>query len=189
MKRCRRCGRNYTDISLNFCLEDGELLMQESASNEPDTLFHKEPPTRFADESPTVMMNQARVTNETRWPEHAGNSDRQSQPAAWQPSQQQMFAPLAQHARPDQTLAIVSLCLGAAAMTVGWCCSAGLLLSPASIVTGIIALTLNKKDPQRYSGRGLAIGGIVAGGLYIVLYIALMLVYGAALLLGPALGG
>jgi len=37
MKSCPKCSRAYTDETLNFCLEDGEWLVAESESNEPQT--------------------------------------------------------------------------------------------------------------------------------------------------------
>lgn len=47
MKTCPKCGKTYSDPSLNFCLEDGSIL------NQTDT--GKIPP-------PTVMMNDPRRT-------------------------------------------------------------------------------------------------------------------------------
>jgi len=60
MKQCPRCKQTYSDENLNFCLEDGELL----------TVFGYEPPaSRYVDEPPpTVMLNEARVTNPANWP-------------------------------------------------------------------------------------------------------------------------
>ena len=85
---------------------------------------------------------------------------------------------------PNQTLAIVSLCLGIASVTIGWCCYIGVLLSPAAMITGFIALGQIKKDPQRNAGRGLAIGGIVTGLVYLGIMLLLIIIYGAAIFLG-----
>jgi TolB-like protein len=49
MKRCQKCGANYSDETLNFCLEDGEWLVK---NNEPATVVlptsagHSEAATR-----------------------------------------------------------------------------------------------------------------------------------------------
>ena len=37
MKNCPKCGRSYTDKTLNFCLEDGEWLLGNTDINEPVT--------------------------------------------------------------------------------------------------------------------------------------------------------
>jgi hypothetical protein len=97
-----------------------------------------------------------------------------------------------QHSYPmqgsaSQSLALVSLCLGLASITIGWCCSTGLLLAPAALITGIIALVQINKDPAHYGGRGLAIGGVITGALYVAGYVLLMLVYGIAMI-GGGLG-
>ena len=84
----------------------------------------------------------------------------------------------------NQTLATVSLCLGIASVTIGWCCSLGLLLSPAALITGFIALSQIKKDPQTNGGKGLAIGGIVAGAIYLAVFVLIIIIYGIAIFFG-----
>jgi TolB protein len=37
MKHCAKCGRSYSDETLNFCLEDGEWLTEVAAAEEPAT--------------------------------------------------------------------------------------------------------------------------------------------------------
>ncbi len=166
MKQCPKCNQTYTDANLNFCLNDGELL----------TSMYDSSQRSYADDSPpTVMMNDARITNPVNWQQPA------QPPAVWQ-NQQVMQYPMSM--TPRQTMAVVSLCLGIGSVTIGWCCSLGLLLSPAALITGFIALSQIKKDPQRNTGRGLAIGGIVTGVVYLAVYLLLMIVYGAALLFG-----
>lgn len=172
MKRCPKCGQTYTDENLNFCLQDGELLMQTA-----DTSGARP----FDDPPPTVMMNDARVTNPSSWPQSGSPAAWQSQQPVYQ--QPQVLSNYAM-ASPNQTLAIVSLGLGIGSLTIGWCCSLGLGLSPAALITGFIALSQIKKDPQKYGGRGLAIGGIVTGSIFLAAYILFILLYGAAMLFG-----
>lgn len=167
MKRCPRCGETYTDQDINFCLNDGELLSRLTDSR----------PSAFDDSPPTVVLDQARITNPIGWSAQA------PPPTQYQPPQGQIFSPYAMPTSPDQTLATVSLAAGAASITIGWCCSSGLLLGPAAMIVGFIALSQNKKDPQSYGGRGLAIGGIVAGGLFLLIYVGIMVVYLLAALL------
>lgn len=167
MRSCPKCGRSYPDANINFCLDDGELLLQSDSASSASSLDY---------EPPTMMMDSARVTKESNWPTV-------EQPMQqWQPP----APPMTNHIQtaPEQTLPVVSLSLGIGAMTIGWCCSLGLLLAPASIITGIIALNQIKKDPAGHTGRGLAIGGIVTGAIYLLAYIVIMILYGAALLIG-----
>lgn len=164
MKQCLKCNQTYSDDSLNFCLNDGEMLIQTAGGQRP-----------FDDSPPTVMMNDPRATNPASWQTPA------APPAPWQP-QQVMQYPMA--GSPNQTLAVVSLCLGIASLTVGWCCYVGVLLSPAALITGFIALGQIKKDPGRNAGRGIAIGGIVTGLVYLAILVLLIVLYGAAIFLG-----
>ena len=75
MKVCPRCQKTYNDENLNFCLDDGAVLMQSSAT---------------ADNSipATVLMNQTRPTVE---PQQFGNQGA-SQPTWNMPQQQNQFS-------------------------------------------------------------------------------------------------
>ncbi|MGH9949738.1 MAG: hypothetical protein ACRD6X_21430, partial [Pyrinomonadaceae bacterium] len=42
MKSCPNCGRTYTDDTLNFCLEDGEWLLESVNNDEPATAILSE---------------------------------------------------------------------------------------------------------------------------------------------------
>lgn len=170
MKSCPKCGQTYTDENINFCLNDGELLSRNSESQRSP--FESEAPHSVADDSPpTMILDQARVTNPIGW----GNTPA-APPVPWQQQQPAVY-PFTGQVSPDQTMAIVSLCLGASSLVIGWCCSSGLLLGPAAIIIGFIALSQIKKDPSKYGGRPLAIGGMVAGGFYLVIYAGIMLLY------------
>jgi hypothetical protein len=173
MKQCPRCMRTYTDENLNFCLEDGELLTSTSSASEQ----------RFDDSPPTVMFDEVRRTNPTNWPNSSPSSA--SPPVAqWQ--QQGVQAPQSAvygHS-PNQTLALVSLGLGIGSITIGWCCSLGLLLAPASLIVGFIALSKIKKEPGKYTGRGLAIGGMATASVFLAFYVLIMIIWGIAALSG-----
>lgn len=184
-KRCPKCGQSFADPNLNFCLNDGELLMYaEDRENRPQ-FADEPPPTKFAgdDSPPTLMMNSPRETDPIGW---AGTS---SSPAPYQG--QQIITPpghhpvqYAKYSSPNQVMGILSIILGGCSITIGWCCSSGLLLGPAAIIIGIIGLVQNKNNPEMYGGRGLAIGGIVMGGLFLLGYILLIIIYGIAMIGG-----
>lgn len=168
MKQCPRCNQTYTDEQLNFCLSDGELLTRMPSSGLP-----------FDDSPPTIVMDNPRVTSPTNWQPPS------APPTVWQNQQpQQQFGQYAVPVSPNQTLAVVSLCLGIGSLTIGWCCSLGLVLSPAALITGFIALSQIKKDPQRNGGRVLAIGGIATAAVFIAVYAVIILLYGFAILFG-----
>src|SRR4051794_20637586 len=47
MKHCPVCNRNYRDETLNFCLDDGEWLIDATGSGEPATaILTSDAPTR-----------------------------------------------------------------------------------------------------------------------------------------------
>ena len=62
MKRCPSCNRTYTDVSLNFCLEDGTPLISDAApSFDPHaTIRYTQPPTTSAP-PPTETYRQEQV--------------------------------------------------------------------------------------------------------------------------------
>jgi hypothetical protein len=64
----------------------------------------------------------------------------------------------------EQTLAIVSLVCG----ILGVCCG---ILSIAALITGFIQRGNIARDPNRYGGGGLALAGMILGGIGIIIMI------------------
>lgn len=152
MKQCPRCQQTYSDNNLNFCLEDGELL----------TAFAQEPPlNRYADDSPpTIILDQARVTNPASWPA----SPPASPPVQWQhPNMQnQPFGAPAFITSRDQTIPTISLILGILSFLLV-CCYGGIWLGLPAAVLGFLGMRNADADSSKYGGRGMAIGGMVLG--------------------------
>jgi hypothetical protein len=148
MKQCPRCRQTYKDDNLNFCLDDGELLMA----------FAQGPPGgRLADDAPpTILLDQSRVTNPSNWP-GAGPVGQ------WQPQnlQPMPFGSVMPRSR-DQTLPTISLVLGILALLLT-CCWGGIWLGVPAAIVGLLGMRNADKDSSRYGGRGLAIGGMVTG--------------------------
>jgi len=69
-------------------------------------------------------------------------------------------------------------------MTIGWCCYFGVLTGPIAVGLGIFSLVQIKNQPSQYTGKPLAIVGIVTGGLYFVLLFFVILIYGLGVLAG-----
>ena len=151
MKQCPRCHQTYSDDALNFCLEDGELLT--SFTTEP-------PPTRYVeDPPPTVLLNEARVTNPTNWPVTPTSAP----PARWQPQPLNLDHPFdSPSGSKDQTLPTIALVLGILSLILV-CCYGGIWLGVPAAILGFLGMRNSDSDPGRYGGRGMAIGGMVLG--------------------------
>jgi Domain of unknown function (DUF4190) len=149
MKQCPRCNKTYIDANLNFCLEDGELLMQ---------MQNAQASRPYDDSPPTLVMNDVRATNPIGW-------EASAPPVPWQ-NQSNIQAP--QYGAPafsqskDQTLPTIGLVLGIASMVMV-CCYGGIWLGLPAAVVGFLGMQNADKDPMRYGGRGMAIAGMVLG--------------------------
>jgi hypothetical protein len=174
MKRCPKCNQEFTDAWLTFCTQDGTSLVDVEVrpSEPPPTLFNPPlPPSVSPAEQPTLDL-----------------PGRYSPPVEYIPPQplQSGWAPPPPPPFPvkrEQTLAVASLVLGIVSITLGWCCSFGILTSPIAIVLGIVALFQIKNDPRKYGGKGFAIGGVISGGLYFVVLALIILLWGFGVLM------
>ncbi len=55
MKRCPSCNRTYTDLSLNFCLEDGTPLLIDAPSPDSHATVRYPPPRNTSEPPPTEI--------------------------------------------------------------------------------------------------------------------------------------
>ncbi|MEP7212165.1 MAG: DUF4190 domain-containing protein [Acidobacteriota bacterium] len=154
MKKCPRCGQVYPQGDLNFCLNDGELLTYLPESESGGATGRG-----FADDSPpTLVIDRSRTTNQS-W-------QAASPPAPWQSQspavQNQPFGLSAVTGSRDQTLPTISLVLGIFSCFMV-CCAGGIWLGLPAAVLGYLGMRNADNDPNRYSGRGLAIAGMVIG--------------------------
>ncbi|MBA2705058.1 MAG: DUF4190 domain-containing protein [Blastocatellia bacterium] len=169
MKRCPTCNQTYEDEWLTFCTIDGTPLIDTGSLSQAPTVVVSEPVEARENmgEQPSAAIAPADY-----------QSPPQSIPSTWQsPPPPRMVA------GPSQSLAVWSMVLGLVSITLGWCCSFGLITAPVAIVLGIYALSQIKGQPNRYAGKPLAIAGIVSGGLYFVLLAVIVLIYGLGILL------
>ncbi len=144
MKICPNCNQTYTDETLNFCLNDGSALREKES----------EPP-------PTVFMDSPRRTNPnyTEYETPFGKSDQQIYQAP--------YSPPAVNYSQDQTLPIISLVLGVLCfLTI--CCYGGIPLGLGAIITGYLGMKNADQNPQKYGGKGLAVGGLILGAIGLV---------------------
>lgn len=88
----------------------------------------------------------------------------------------------------NQTLPIVSLVLG----IISLCCYVSPITGLAALITGFIGIKNANNDPQNFGGKGLAIAGMITGGLFflvgLVYYIVVILIY-AGVIAGSMLQG
>lgn len=172
MKSCPTCHRTFDEEWLGFCTEDGTALVASGPL--PYEPLPREPP-------PTVQIPAAPTTNpQARQPFDLPGSYTPQQPVVqgWQPP------PPMQGSGQKQGLAVATLILGIFSMTVGWCCSIGLLTAPTAIVLGAISLVQIKNDPVTNTGKPLSIIGIVLGSMYLLFWILIFALYGMAIFMG-----
>jgi hypothetical protein len=174
MKRCPKCNQTFDEGWLSFCTNDGTTLVEE--------------PTSSSDMMKTIMAPApppvSRPNEQANWSSPSGGLGagqfpvpQPSQPV-WQPPPPPSYA-----AGPKQGLAIASLICGVFSITLGWCCSIGLLTSPAAIVMGIVSLVQIKNSPDQNAGKPLAIAGIATGAVYLVFWVLIILIWGIGALM------
>lgn len=110
--------------------------------------------------------------------------------AAWQDQQIGSNTPFQPPATGsvNQTLPIVSLILGILSI----CCYISPLTGIAALITGYLGIKNANNDPQNYGGKGLAIAGMILGGLFLLIgvayYVIIILMY-AGIIAGSVLQG
>src|SRR5437879_12061585 len=163
MKRCPACNQTFAEEWLSFCTQDTTTLLDYSSKpNEP-------PPTIFAAQPPAP--NEQATLNLPS----SGGLNPQWQPAAaapaWQPP------PPPNYVQPlNKSLATAAMIIGIISLAVGWICL-GPIPGIVAIVIGGVALSQIKKSPERTGGRQAAWVGIATGGLTVLIYAGIMLVY------------
>ena len=141
-------------------IEQSEPMFGERSESASQSPFGQSPPSFGQPEPFNPPMQQ------TEWtPPPAPVSEWQNQNlGAGQP-----FQPSGASAGQNQTLAIVSLVSG----ILGLCCG---VLGIVAIVTGYMAKNNADANPAEYGGRGLALAGMILGGISIVLLIIGLLI-------------
>lgn len=158
MKICPKCNETYADDNLNFCISDGEYLV-EVKSNEA---------------SPTMRLDNPKSMSRNNWetklnPENPRQSDPFHHPQ--QIAQNQQIYQLGANSSPsiamrsqNKNLATTSLYLGILSIFM-FCCYLGVPLGMAAMITGFFGIKKVNTDPQYYGGERLAIIGMVLGGV------------------------
>ncbi len=167
MRVCPKCNKTYTDKNLNFCLADGEMLMEVDTN----------------DAQPTMILDNPRVTNpgfsDVGEDPNFGAQDQnfgmpQQNPTNQQIYQQPYNSP-ATVASKDQTLPMIAIITGALSVVLSLCCYLGVFIGPIALITGFIGMNNANKNPEVYEGKNLAIAGMIAGGVGLGVSILMLL--------------
>ena len=188
MKRCPKCNQVFDQEWLSFCTNDGTSLVDTSAlpPEPPPTMMSPPlPPSVSPSEQPTINLQ----TSSSQPPpapysppapmQQSWQAPSQPMQTGWQPPPPPAYSP-----QKKQGLAIASLILGICSITVGWCCSLGVLTAPVGIVLGIVSLVQIKNNPSENGGKPLSITGIATGAAYLLFWVLIVLIYGVAIFTG-----
>jgi hypothetical protein len=90
----------------------------------------------------------------------------------------------------QEPMAIISLVLGVVAIPLWFCCGLfSLALTVVGVILGFVSLGRFNREPGRYTGKPLAIAGLVVNGLFLVVNVVLMIFFvgimGIGILSGP----
>ena len=134
----------------------------KSSTYEPPTPqfavpFREEPAFNPFDQQPSAPIAQAEWTPPPV-PDAGWQNQQIGQNTPFQP-------PPAGTGSVNQTLPIVSLVFG----IVSLCCYISPLTGIVALVTGFIGMKNANNDPQNYGGKGLAIAGMITGGVFFLL--------------------
>lgn len=165
MKRCPSCGKTFDEEWLSFCTQDGTTLVEEEDA--PADLIETMMAPRPAEVSKQDQQAIWNLPSTEMQPSPGQSSAPEPLEPVWQPP------PPPLHARPqNKSLATASMIVGIASI-----CCLGPLPAIVAIILGAVALSQMKKDPERVGGRQAALAGIITGGLTVIIYGGLMIIY------------
>jgi len=86
-------------------------------------------------------------------------------------------------------MAMAGMIMGILSLTIGWICCFGTLFSILGLIFSCVGLSQINRNPSQYSGRGMAITGIVLSVLGLVMHFLFAILFGLMGAFGRALGG
>ena len=160
----------------------------KSPFDPPQSSFQEPPPTQFGTPLPQFGTPQSKFDQMND--QSFGNQPLQqndwtpppSPVSGWQDQglgAQTPFQPPMAMQGQNQTLPIISLVLG----IISLCCYIGWATGPAALITGYLGMKNCNNDPNQYGGKGLAIAGMIVGGIFmaiwLIYWIIIIVVYGS----------
>lgn len=98
------------------------------------------------------------------------------------PANPPLIAPIAAfgtYGQQTNGMALAGMIMGILSFTVGWfCCGFGPVFSILGVVFSCIGLSQINRNPELYTGKGLAITGIVLSVLRLVIMICFIILFG-----------
>ena len=173
MKCCPTCNKKFDEEWLSFCTQDGTTLVEDKAASADliDTIMAPRPPDVSKQDHRSIWNLPS--TEGDPSPGRSSPKQEAVEPV-WQPPPPPLYA------RPqNKSLATASMIVGIASI-----CCLGPIPAIVAIILGMVALSQMKKDPERVGGRQAALTGIITGGLAVVLYSGLMIIYLIAIVYG-----
>ena len=170
MKYCPQCKRQFSEEWLSFCSDDGTALIHELTPPMDPNWDPKIRPLKVEtpDEQATQWLPReppvagAWIAPDERPPMNPGVWQAPPPPLAYPPS-----------TGPSQGLAVASMIVGLAGILLSWCF--GPVPGIVALVLGLVALSQIKKSPDKFTGRGYALAGVIIGSLTIAFYVLLVL--------------
>jgi hypothetical protein len=168
MKYCPQCRKQYTDVWITFCSDDGSILIEDfSPAADPNWDPRIRPETQNPSEQQTQWMPPP-STGPGGW---VAPDERAPLRPQWQPPPPPF--PVKKTGQ-SQGLAIASMVVGIIGLFSGLLCL-GPIPGIVALVLGLVSLSQIKKSPLVNGGKPFAIVGIVTGALSLFFYGVLML--------------
>ena len=170
MKYCPQCNRQYSEVWLTFCTDDGSLLREDLTPSADPNWDPRIRETRFDDpsEHTTQWLPRDPPPPGGGWMAPSESDPLSRGPAArsWEPPPP---PPTPNVKASPPGLAVASFVVGIFSVMVGLLCAVP-IPGIIAVILGFVALSQMKNAPHP-TGRGLAIGGIVMGGINLVFFI------------------
>ena len=171
MKYCPQCNRQFTEVWLSFCPDDGTPLIHElTPASDPNWDPSIRPPKV---ESPPSEQETQWLPRDPPLPGGWVAPDERPpmSPGAWTPPQPPYSPPF--NKQTSQGLAIASMITAIAGVVSAGCL--GPLPGIAALIMGLVALSQIKREPDKHGGKPFALAGVIIGSVTIAFYLLLLL--------------
>lgn len=184
MKRCPTCNSTFDEDHLIYCTADGTVLVRDEVT----ASLELQETALLSDPLATLVMPPPRPTQVAQAP----NAPTPPQPYGWANESPPAWVPppppvpFGGVTRSSQNgTAVASLICGIVSITFGWICG-GPIFAVLAMVLAAVALTQIKRNPQQYTGKPMALGGLILGGIVLLIYLAFIALWIVMMIIGAA---
>ena len=173
MKYCPQCNRQFEEVWLSFCPDDGTPLVHElTPARDPNWDPNIRPPKVEEPPPPSEQETQWLPRDQPMPGAWIAPDERPPMaPGAWTPPQPPYTPPI--NKQPSQGLAIASMITAIAGVVTAGCF--GPLPGIVALIMGLIALSQIKREPDKYGGKPFATAGVIIGAISMAFYVLLLL--------------